>query len=369
MIDQGSDRGALIRSFPTHSQSYTYDQALAIIAFSEAGDRKSARTLIKAVTKLILPDGSLYFSYNLDGTSIYPSEGDKRFAGAVAWMAIALSQYQNAFDTDEFRDVNTKILTFLAGEMKTLSLKGAPYSALRFNPTDVAGNGWDERKTAALEHNLDAYSAFTGFAALNPGQTWEKEISSLRSFSLAMWDNGRSHFWSGANIESGSINKSEYYLDNQTWSLLALEKKYLAGIDSSEALKANCESLYVEHEGVTGFMDSRPSNGQRAAGFVWSEGTLGQILAMKKNEALFRKKESCEKKNADDFLKSVEKMAKSDGGIAYATTTSNPDFTTASSVAGTAWMYFAKVGFNPFELKAQARSVASQKPKTSRRGQ
>jgi hypothetical protein len=90
--------------------------------------------------------------------------------------------------------------------------------------------------------------------------------------------------------------------------------------------------------------------------FVWSEGTLGQVLAM--NKAGFQ----CAKK---DFIAEVNKMKKADGGIAYATSATNPDFTTSSSVAGTAWMYFASNGINPFTV-IPVRSVAAQTEKTSR---
>jgi hypothetical protein len=41
-------------------------------------------------------------------------------------------------------------------------------------------------------------------------------------------------------------------------------------------------------------------------------------------------------------------MRRADGGIAYATETLNKDFTESSSVAGTAWLYFAIKDINPF---------------------
>jgi hypothetical protein len=131
----------------------------------------------------------------------------------------------------------------------------------------------------------------------------------------------------------------------------------LKDIDVKEALALNCESLYVEHAGVAGFVDSKPTNGPKKFEFVWSEGTLGQALAMRMTGF------KCEKKN---FVAEVKKMQKEDGGIAYATSEINPDFTTASSVAGTAWMYFASKGINPFTV-TQDRSIASQTAKTSHR--
>jgi hypothetical protein len=183
------------------------------------------------------------------------------------------------------------------------------------------------------------------YSKINHTNQWKNEIKDLKKFIIGMWDRSQSHFWSGANLKTGIINKSELYLDNQTWSLLALDKESLKEIKPLEALELNCETFLVNHEGITGFMDSRPTRRPASSQFVWSEGSLGQILAMKKMNV------TCAKKTAEDFLTSIKKMRKPDGGIAYATTTINPDFTTSSSVAGTAWMYFATNDFNPFQIE------------------
>ena len=81
IVSLKSDR-ALIKSFSEHTQSYIYDQALAIITFTKAGEKATARKLLKGLESVQMDDGSLYFSYNLDGSSPYPAEGDRRFAGA-----------------------------------------------------------------------------------------------------------------------------------------------------------------------------------------------------------------------------------------------------------------------------------------------
>lgn len=353
---------SLIKSFSEHNQSYIYDQALAIITFTKAGEKETAQKLLRGLSSVQKADGSLYFSYNLDGTSPYPAEGDRRFAGAIAWVAMAAVHYQAEFHSHEFVSFNLKLLQWLRSEFKPTTISGVYQEAIRFAPSDIASSLWDESETIALEHNLDAYSAYTHFAKLNPDYEWKMEIASLRKYILSMWDKSRSHFWSGSNLRTGKINKDELYLDNQTWSLLALDFDALKEIDAHEALALNCESLYVEHEGVSGFTDSKPTQGAPKYEFVWSEGTLGQIMAMEKTGF------NCEEKSAKDLLSSVKKMKKADGGIAYATTTTNPDFTTSSSVAGTAWMYFASNRINPFTV-IRSQSVAFQTSQTDRRDQ
>lgn len=348
--DLPSKKGALIKSFTNHSQSYIYDQALAVIAFSKGKMNKEARRLLMGLESLQNTDGSLYFSYYLDGKSPYPTEGDRRIAGAISWVALALVQYQKEFRSTEFKVFNEKILSYLKSEIVSLELVGEPERALRFSPTDLSESPFPETDVVALEHNLDAYAAFHHFGIVNQTKEFQNEEDHLRKFILKMWDSERKHFWSGASIKSGQVSKTELYLDNQSWSLLALDESILKKISPEEALSLNCEVFKVSHEGISGFMDSRPANRPSPHSFIWSEGSLGQILAMKKISRLREKTFVCDKMGAEDFLASIKKMQKQDGGVAYATKSKNRDFTTASSVAGTAWMYFAEKDINPFEL-------------------
>ena len=97
--------------------------------------------------------------------------------------------------------------------MTNIEIEGDVQRALRFSPSDVKETTWNENEVAALEHNLDAYAAFSHFQMLNPESDWKFEITALKSFSLSLWDKRRSHFWSGVNLKTGQINKDELYLD------------------------------------------------------------------------------------------------------------------------------------------------------------
>ena len=342
--------GKLIKSFTNHSQSYIYDQALAIIAFTKQEDQENAKDLLRALSNLQKIDGSLYFSYYLNGESPYPVEGDKRYAGAIAWVALAAITYQHKFKSKEFLGFNSRVLKYLETQMKPVLIDGKTLKAISFSPTDISETIWNESETAALEHNLDAYSAFLHFSEVNNHEKWKINAAELKKFIMAMWDSSRSHFWSGADLKNGIVNKQELYLDNQTWSLLALDKNILKDLNTKDALDLNCDQFLVEHEGVTGFMDSKPTKRPASSQFVWSEGTAGQILAMTRHNDLYKETLSCKGHKTTNFLDNIKKMKKEDGGIAYSTSTPNPDFTTSSSVAGTVWYYFASNNINPFHL-------------------
>lgn len=338
-------RGTLIKSFTDLTQSFIYDQALAVIAFTKENEQDKARKLLNAMKHLQMADGSLYFSYYLDGTSPYPQDGDKRIAGAMAWVSLAATHYQNKFHSKEFLSFNYQLLTYLRSQITLMHIKDVEHYALLFAPNDVKSTPFLENDTVALEHNLDAYAAFYHFNKVNKTTKWHLEIASLKKFIISMWDSEKNHFWSGAAVRTGAINKSELYLDTQTWSLLALDQATLNEIQPKKALQVNCEQFLVHHDGISGFHDSKPTKYPNQYEFVWSEGTLGQVLAMKKQNV------KCNDQGPQHFLSEIKKMKKEDGGIGYATTTKKKDFTTSSSVAGTAWLYFASNDFNPFNVE------------------
>lgn len=344
------ERGSLIQSYPTHSQSYIYDQALAIIAFTKSGDKKRARELLQGLKSLQLDDGALYFSYYMNGKSPYPEEGDRRIAGAIAWVALAASHYQKEFDDTEYVSFNKKILNYLRTQTREVVSEGKFVRAVAFSATDLEATSWNETEIAALEHNIDAFAAYRSFGKLNADKSFSEEAESLLPFIMNLWDESRSHFWSGINLKSGAINRTEYYLDNQSWTLLALNPPDLKKISPRKALQMNCKSLFVEHAGVKGFMDSKPANRPSPFTFVWSEGSAGQLLAMRRIESTEESPLKCENISSESLLENIKLMKQKDGGIAYATSSENKDFTTDSSVAGTTWFYFASKEINPFRL-------------------
>lgn len=330
---------AFIQSFEDRDQSYVYDQALAIIAYSAEKNQAKADALVEALKFAQLPDGSLYFSYYQNGLSPYPAEGDKRFAGALAWVALSLGHYQKAFGAGKHQRFYTKLMGYLQSQLIPVN----ETLALRFNPSDLPETPWKEDETAALEHNLDALAAFRVYNELHPESVWKETPEKLQRFALSLWDSSRNHFWSGMNLKTKDINKDEIYLDNQTWSILALSDDALLKISAKKALDLNCDELQTEHKGVLGFFDRKPNRGAAEHEFVWSEGSLGQILAMERLSA------TCSGKGPEVYLESLAKMRSQDGGIAYATAAA-PDFTTSSSVAGSTWYYFAKKKINPFSI-------------------
>lgn len=332
----GTD-GALIQSFTDRSQSYLYDQALAIIAFTRAGEHAKAKKLVQALKQLHNEDGTWYFSYYLDGKSPHPTEGDMRPHGAIAWAGLAILTYEKATKDRSFQNVWQKTLTHL--EKHIVFIPRLKQHGLTFSSVDNKKTRWDEREVAALEHALDAVATFRLAHQLTKDKRWKSAQKKLEEFSVSMWDEAEGHFWSGANVLTGKINRGEFYLDNQSWSALALSHLPLKDKLRS-ALMASCRLSVVSGE-RHGFSESRSPASQQE--FIWSEGTAGKALALHFQQT------QCADTAPERYLDTLESM-KIAGGVQYIDRPNVIDFTHAPSVAGTVWTWFLRHKINPLDV-------------------
>ncbi len=348
IVPYSAAKSSFIKSFAKRDVSYIYDQALAIMVFTHAKDKKNARKLLKSLEHLSLKQGPLHFAYMTAGSSAFDGDEIRVIHGAMAWVVMSANYYQKQFKNKEFTRFAEKTLTYL----ETQKVKALDGEAIKFAQTDLKSTPWDETQVLALEHNIDAYSAFKIFADLNHHEKFNKTAKNIKVFINNLWDDQKKHYWSGYLLDKKRINKDEIYLDNQTWTLLAVDHTDISYEDANLALDKACESFYhVARETkseIHGFFDRKSVRVPASDKFVWSEGTAGKLLASKfVNPHL---KYSCHNKSEKVFGQSFGQMKQKDGGIGYATKTANKDFTTDSSVAGTAWTYFYYVGLNPFKL-------------------
>lgn len=339
---------SFIKSFAKRDVSYIYDQALAIMTFVHAKDQTTAHSLLTTVQKLYHKDGPLHFAYMTEGSSAFDGDEVRVIHGALAWTVMAANYYQKQFQSKEFTPFAKEVLNYLETQ-KVAALGG---EAIQFAQRDLKSTPWDETKVLALEHNVDAYSAFSVYADLNDDKKFKETSIKIKKFISSLWDNQKKHYWSGYLLDKQKINKDEIYLDNQTWTLLAIDDSDISYEDANHALNKACESFYhVAKENkseIHGFFDRRSVRAPAFDKFVWSEGTAGKLLASKFINPHLEYK--CHETTERHFKEAFKLMKSRDGGISYATKTSNIDFTTDSSIAGTAWAYFYHAGLNPFKL-------------------
>lgn len=339
--------GRLIRSYRDSDSAYLYDQALAVIAFAQAGEQGSADAILNALAALQDASGAFEFSYMADGSAAQPGT-DLRIAGSNAWLAMALNAYQKAFASTKYFAMSSRLHNYLLGEIQQIVVQGTTRYGLRFAPTDYVPG---RTQVYALEHQLDGYAAMHQFHALNGGAAFDQAAANLRGMSEALWNGTR--FLAGYSSDSGTFNVSERYLDNTSWSILALGNTGSAGQNFAASLPQMCDFFITngslaypsgQYTGVIGFYDSIMGGVAPASKFAWSEGSMGAIMAINSGAPTMK----CGGNSAANMLSSFERVRDPLMGLPYATVSTNPDFSSSASVAGTAWFYYAKTGQNPY---------------------
>lgn len=339
--------GRLVRSFRDMDSAFLYDQALAVIAFSEAGDQAHADLILNAMAKLQGTSGAWVFAYLTDGSDANPGV-DMRIAGSNAWFGMALNAYQKAFASTKYLTMSTRLHAYLAGELIAITINNTAQRGLRFAPTNyVAGRA----NIFALEHQLDAYATMHQFYVLNGGSQYLTASTDLRRMAESLWNGTR--FLSGYDNNTHTLNTTERYLDNYSWSVLALGNTGSTGQKFSGALTSMCDYFNVSGKldypsrkvtGIVGFYDVIYNNVPSSSPFVWSEGSIGAVMAMRQGASTM----TCSGNLSGDILESMNYMVDKLNNMPYATQNTNADFTSTGSVAGTAWLYFANQSKNPY---------------------
>ncbi len=381
-----------LRSYDHHDQVYLYDIALGIMAFVHAGEQKHAQSLLDALKYLQIDgsdgghkDGSWYFSYDPDGRTIYPlaaswhtngvwdryDYSDRRVSGAIAWAAMALASYRLKYPEDTtYDDALFRSVAYLERNLIDLEYAGFVSKPLRFQDGDRASTGeWDESRTVAVEHNLDAYAVFRMVSKITGDSKYDERAAGIRSFVQSMWDETSGRFYPGHGNTDGP-NTTDIFMDPQSWGILSMGhdaaflERYARGLQFNynnffEPMGAltRVTSKGVRISALPGFFDHF-NQGQDildgAHQLVWTEGTLGMIMAMQFVEDATGKQERFERYgvsyDADKLLDLMNRYQDENGGVSYATWNAvQDDLSHDPSIAGVAWLYFANHGFNPFD--------------------
>jgi len=312
LVSQMNTNG-LITSYQGGSLAYTYDEAVAVIAFTIRGDTGRAKAILTALKSLQAANGSFYNSY-----SVKTLRGAEtiRNVGPNLWVALAVANYAKATGDHSFDAMANKILTW----------------CLPFQQADGGFNGGLAANGAVLtwastEHNHDAYAAYRYFG---PTTVADKVKSFLDN---VVWDSAHGRFYTGRNDPS-------VHLDVNAWGVLALgasgTRNYSLGLGYNEALMQNTQ---VNSRGIaTGFdFDASPTND------VWLEGTAqcAVAYAVAGNSA-----------NWSYFVNQIILNQDAKGGIQYSMLgTNNGYFTmsTANCVSSTGWLIIAIAQVNPFQ--------------------
>jgi hypothetical protein len=346
--------------------AFTYDNALALIAFTDAGDWGRARMLADAFVYAqkhdrYYSDGRLRNAYQAGDLIIAPGwtpnnhvgtcrmpgwwneaeqewYEDKEFVGSstgnLAWAMIALLNYYEERGGEQYLTAAITLGNWI--ETHTRDTRGAG---------GYTGGyiGWEPTPTKLLwkstEHNLDIYVVFERLHDVTGEPKWHERAQHAQNFVEAMWNEEESFYWTGTLEDGVTVNTQAIPLDCQTWSLLAFSPNER----TRQAIAYAETHHYATYGGYEGFDFNTDRD------MPWFEGTAQMVVAYwtltNPNQAQFYLEE----------LREVQATAPNGNGKGIVaapcdglTTGFDWSYFNRLHVGATAWYIFAERHYNPY---------------------
>ncbi len=330
-LRQHQGAGCLLASDEKTGNAYTYDQALAAIAFVSLGEPERARRILEEFERLAAPPFKGYCDF-------YPVDGhlepDARAGGPNAWILLAINLYTQKTGDPSFLPLARTIADWLL--------------TLQTREGGIAGGfgKWGQPMDwVATEHNLDAVAAFRDLATLTGEEKYRAAAVRILAWLL------KEPYSSRLPHPANGRQDPNYATDLSSWGVLALGARMTPVLDHAERMALNSRT-YLDRQ-VTGF-DFGGAYGDTTwpdRDAVWFEGT-GQMvcayqLAGRKNEA---------ERYLASLTEALTPSANYVGttGLPYASNPGTPPYagwvmpSDRLCVSSSAWYLFARYGINPF---------------------
>jgi hypothetical protein len=336
--------------------AFTYDNAVAAIAFMAAGDRQRAKQIVDALVyaqnrdrfyqdgrirnsyrggKLVAPDGRVLLPgwYNTQENRWVEDEFQvSTHTGNVAWAMLALLAYYETYGGQPYLAAAERMGEWV--ERNCRDSRGAGGYLGGFS-------GWEPHPKVlqykATEHNLDLYAAFQRLYLITHNPEWQERANVAKQFVLSMWDAGEGKLWTGTKLDGVTVNRETIPLDVQAWAPLALKEE---GKPYWKALHYAETQLRVG--GGFDFNQDRD--------LIWYEGTAQMAVAyhymgqMEKSKSLVSMLLA-----AQDTSGGIPAVNRDGLTTGFSLPTGEPWFYFHRlHVGATAWMVLAEKGVNPF---------------------
>jgi hypothetical protein len=359
--EPGTD-AAIINNF-----AYLYDNAAATLALSYAGKHERARQIADAIVYAsendrAYSDGRLrnaysagdprsfkgWFSgkggefaripgfYDADDAQWYEDYyAVSTTTGNLAWAMLALCEvYENAPQRTEYLDAARRIGDFV------LTLEDD-----KGDGGFTAGyEGWEGSEAKAgyksTEHNIDLITAYGLLADLTGEESYADAAAHAKDFVLALYDADRHCFYTGTDADGVTVSTDVLPLDCDTWAILALGADFE---DGAEVMAFVEQNMRLE----SGYDFDTDKDG------VWFEGTAQVALAYGQIGDAARRAEVMAFLDANELADGSIPAADRDGvstGFIVSGTDIPWEYGKRPHVGATAWLAFAQMERNPFEV-------------------
>jgi hypothetical protein len=346
--------------------SYTYDQAVAAIAFLLKGETQRAKNVLTRMSSLQAAEGSWCNSYWYNN---YYGQELRLHVGPAMWMALAVMNYEKITgDTATYHSMAIKAIDWCLQFQKT---NGAMAGG---RTTWDAPPAWTDEVWSSTEHNVDAYPALLYFAKTTPAKSagYNTAAARVKSFlDSVAWDNVNGRFFGGYKNNIGQVD-SWVPMDVNPWGVLALGAEgthhyqaalaYVEGATGDPATLAKPRYKYSLAYGggaISAYDFDWQGNG--AAGDpakgggvlgpdIWFEGSAFMSCAYRLTGDTLK---------ADDIISEIVKKQGKDGskagGIPYSLNGTNNNYwlmAKTNCVSSTGWLIIAIAHWNPFKAES-----------------
>ena len=334
-------------------RTWIYDDAVAVYAWSAAGQHARSRAVLAQLAALQNPDGSLRFSYDTFRGEVFE---EYIRAGSLAWVGAAALVYEETSGDATFRPFATRIADYLmslqvsaangfatddARYGSVLGGIGSYASDYTFTPNRIT---W-----ASTEHNIDAYFFLRDLGYVSGSPRYVQAAGLVKTSLLANhWNSAQGRFNQGVGDAADA-------LDLASWGglfLLAVGEDAKAAQAASwmERFKINNATIARSTEPNTynqTYSSPGPISGYRPyldgyvdpPAIVWAEGSWGAILfKLRRGEDVTADLQSMQRMQAADPDGGFVQVTKGHKALPY-------EFHVWPSVGGTGWA--ALVARNP----------------------
>jgi len=332
--------------------AYTFDQAIAIMAFAGSGERDKAQMILDRMYLLQqqISNGAWNEWYIASDPNIICAGSEKYVTGPIAWMVMAINYYEAKTNDDSYASMAREALSWLDTVRNIES--NEKYGSLRWctgdNCTPV------EAAMISTEHNLDAYSAYYWRGIIDSNTLYIIRASDILDYLCQeMWapspnSNGPYHdvniFWEG-------FDNFAFSTDPQTWGVLSLGPIGPKGEEFYKCLDWLWYSPWGNTRTTQNLCDEINVQGFKSGtgepnDYVWVDGTEHAVAAYYSLGDYER---------GDFFFNHMKRVISSNSGLMHSFRQDEPNNVSwkrknyrFNYVASTVWHYFNQREINPF---------------------
>jgi len=338
------ENGCPLASYETEQQelesaAFSYDNAIAAMAFISNGNKAEAKKILDAFLTGIKNDryksDRIRNAYRAGDPSNLPGWWSGRWyedsyqvgtnPGNSAFVALALLQYDRRWGENDYIETACTVMDWV---IENCSDSSAGFTA--------GYDGWPENgsvtvyTTKSTEHNIDAYAVFTRLYALTGKEKYKNAAASARDFVLSMYSETEGRYYLGTKADGKTPVTDNTVLDAQSWAVLSL----------GDSRPINCALSMKTKEGGYPFRKAADASG------FWPEGTAFTALALRIN---------ANDSEAVSALSAMETVQLASGGFNSSTvpvldTGLGWSYFDVPHIAPASWYILAVNNFNPYKF-------------------